>query len=46
MSYRTRQVLGVAFDYHMRAELVMDAIQTLSFEAAEPIWHSDQGKQY
>src|SRR5579875_1281233 len=31
---------------HMRAELVLDAIQTLSFEVAEPIWHSDQGKQY
>jgi putative transposase len=31
---------------HMRAELVMNAIQTLSFEVAEPIWHSDQGKQY
>jgi putative transposase len=30
----------------MRAELVIDAIQTLSFDVAEPIWHSDQGKQY
>jgi transposase InsO family protein len=46
LRHRTREVLGIAFDYHMRAELVMDAIQTLSFEVAEPIWHSDQGKQY
>ena len=46
LRHRTRQVLGIAFDYHMRAELVMDAIQTMSFEAAHPIWHSDQGKQY
>lgn len=46
LRHRTREVLGIAFDYHMRAELVLDAIQTLSFEVAEPIWHSDQGKQY
>jgi len=46
LRHRTREVLGIAFDYHMRAELVMDAIQTLSFEVADPIWHSDQGKQY
>src|SRR5258708_10268687 len=46
LRHRTRQVLGIAFDYHMRAELVMDAIQTMSFEVPDPIWHSDQGKQY
>lgn len=46
LRHRTREVLGIAFDYHMRAELVLEAIQTLSFEVAEPIWHSDQGKQY
>jgi putative transposase len=46
LRHRTREVLGIAFDYHMRAELVMDAIQTLTFEGTEPIWHSDQGKQY
>lgn len=46
LRHRTREVLGIAFDYHMRTELVLDAIQTLSFEVADPIWHSDQGKQY
>lgn len=43
---RTRQVLGIAFDYHMRADLVTVAIQTMSFEVPGSIWHSDQGKQY
>ncbi len=43
---RTRQILGMAFDYHMRADLVTTAIQTMSFEAPGSIWHSDQGKQY
>jgi putative transposase len=43
---RTRQVLGMAFDYHMRADLVSSAIHTLSFEVPGSIWHSDQGKQY
>jgi putative transposase len=46
LRHRTRQVLGIAFDYHMRAELVLEAIQTISFEVSDPIWHSDQGKQY
>lgn len=46
LRHRTREVLGIAFDYHMRADLVTDAIQTLSFEVPDPIWHSDQGKQY
>jgi putative transposase len=46
LRHRTRQVLGIAFDSHMRAELVIDAIQTMSFEVPDPIWHSDQGKQY
>ncbi len=46
LRHRTRQVLGIAFDYHMRAELVLAAIQTIFFEVSDPIWHSDQGKQY
>lgn len=46
LRHRTRQVLGIAFDYHMRADLVTDAIQTMSFEVPGSIWHSDQGKQY
>jgi putative transposase len=43
---RTRQILGIAFDYHMRAELVTSTIQTMTFSDAPCIWHSDQGKQY
>ncbi|WP_165423033.1 IS3 family transposase [Ktedonosporobacter rubrisoli] len=43
---QTRHILGLAFDYHMRAHLVTELIQTLSFETPGWIWHSDQGKQY
>jgi len=43
---RTRAILGLAFDYHMRADLVTDTIQTMTFEVPGSIWHSDQGKQY
>jgi len=43
---RTRQILGMAFDYHMRADLVTSTIDTLTFAAAPCIWHSEQGKQY
>src|SRR6266568_918938 len=43
---RTRAILGMAFDYHMRADLVTDTIQTMTFEVPGSIWHSDQGKQY
>jgi transposase InsO family protein len=46
LRHRTRQVLGIAFDYHMRAALVTDTIHTLAFEMPGSIWHSDQGKQY
>lgn len=46
LRHRTRHVLGIAFDYHMRADLVTDAIQTMTFEVPGSIWHSDQGKQY
>jgi len=46
LRHRTRQVLGIAFDYHMRADLVTDAIQTMSFQVPGNIWHTDQGKQY
>ena len=46
LAYRTRQVLGIAFDYHMRADLVTDVIETMTFEVPGSIWHSDQGKQY
>lgn len=30
---RTRAILGMAFDYHMRADLVVDTIQTMTFQA-------------
>lgn len=43
---RTRHILGLAFAYHMRAELVKEALQTLSFDVPTAIFHSDQGKQY
>jgi putative transposase len=43
---RTRAILGMAFDYHMRADLVTDAIQTMTFQAPGAIFHSDQGKQF
>jgi putative transposase len=46
LRHRTRQVLGIAFDYHMRADLVTDTVETLTFEVPGSIWHSDQGKQY
>jgi putative transposase len=43
---RTRQIVGIAFDYHMRADLVTELIQTMTFAVPGSIWHSDQGKQY
>lgn len=43
---RTRHILGLAFEYHMRADLVTAALQTLHFEVPEAIFHSDQGKQF
>lgn len=43
---QTRHILGLAFDYHMRAELVTGVIETLHFQLPGSIWHSDQGKQY
>jgi putative transposase len=46
LRHRTRQVLGIAFDYHLRADLVTDAIETMTFEMPGSIWHTDQGKQY
>ena len=42
----SRQIVGLAFDYHMRADLVTSVIETIAFPTAGAIWHSDQGKQY
>ena len=39
---RTRQVLLIAFDNHMRADLVTDAIETMAFEVPSSIWHSEE----
>jgi putative transposase len=43
---RTHQILGMAFDYHMRNDLVTIVIDTLLFQTEGAIWHRDQGKQY
>lgn len=43
---RTRHILGLAFEYPMRAERVAAALQTLAFEVPEAIFQSDQGKQF
>src|SRR6266702_2233588 len=41
---RTRAILGMAFDYHMHADLVTDTIQTMTFEAPGSIWHSEEAQ--
>jgi putative transposase len=46
LRHRSRQVLGIAFDYHLRADLVTEAIETMTVEVPGSIWHSDQGNQY
>jgi putative transposase len=43
---RTRAILSMAFDYHMRADLVTNTIQTMTFQAKGAVFHSDQGKQF
>ncbi len=43
---RTRQIVGMAFDYRMRADLVTSVIETVLFQTEGTIWHSDQDKQY
>src|SRR5260370_6532116 len=44
LRHRTRQVLLIAFDYHMRADLVTDAIETMAFEVPGSIWHSEEAQ--
>jgi putative transposase len=39
---RTRQILGMACDYHMRADLVISTIDALTFAAAPCIWQSEK----
>lgn len=43
---RTRQILALAFDYRMQAELVVSTVKMLQFSVPGMIWHSDQGSQY
>ncbi|SRR6266536_5017147 len=44
LRHRTRHVLGIAFDYHMRADLVTDAIETMAFEVPGSIWQSEEAQ--
>ena len=43
---RTRHILALAFDYSMRADLVVSTIEMVQFAVPGTIWHSDQGSQY
>ena len=43
---RTRHILALAFDYSMRADLVVSTIEMVEFSVPGTIWHSDQGSQY
>jgi putative transposase len=42
----TRHILALAFDYSMRADLVVSTIEMITFSVPRMIWHSDQGSQY
>ncbi len=46
LRHRTRHIVGLAFDYQMRADLVTRVIETMTFSSPGSLWHSDQGKQY
>jgi len=43
---RTRHVLALACDYHMRASLVTTTLDMMTFVLPDAIFHSDQGKQF
>ena len=43
---RTRHCLSLAFDYQMRADLVVSTIDLIAFSVPGAIFHSDQGSQY
>src|SRR2546421_9952673 len=43
---RTRHCLSLAFDYQMRADLVVSTIELVEFSVPGAIFHSDQGSQY
>jgi putative transposase len=42
LRHRQRQVLLIAFDYHMRAELVTDATPTMACEVPGSMWQSEE----
>ena len=42
---RTRHILALAFDYSMRADLVVSTIEMVAFSVPGMIWHSDQGRK-
>src|SRR6266852_1920638 len=43
---RSRHCLSLAFDYQMRADLVVSTIELVEFAVPGTIFHSDQGSQY
>jgi transposase InsO family protein len=43
---QTRQILSLAFDYWMKADLVTTTMERIDFKYEGSIWHTDQGKQY
>jgi len=43
---QTRQILSLAFDYWMKADLVTTTIERIDFTDKNTIWHTDQGKQF
>lgn len=43
---QSRQILSLAFDYWMKADLVTTTMERIDFKYAGSIWHTDQGKQY
>jgi len=44
LRHRTHQVLLIAFDYHMRADLVTDTIETMAASVPGSIWHSEEAQ--
>ena len=44
LRHRTRQVLLIAFDDHMRADLITDAIETMAFEVPGSMWQSEEAQ--
>lgn len=43
---QTRHILAIAFESHMRAELVVNTINLINDAIPKAIFHSDQGSQY